>query len=710
VTAGTDAASIDQQRPWVDAAHLFALCGFAVAQPLFDLLGNNPTFFVAHDLDGFDLVLFALALVVVPPIVLLAVLLAVRLVSVTAARVVRAVMVGVLVALTLLPPVERTLGLSTAAWVVVGLVAGTAAAFAYDRLRLLRTFASFLAAAPVLFLVVFLFVSPAHTLLGATDPAAAALDLQGTQTPVVLVAFDELPTGVLLDESGRIDAARFPGFARLARTSTWYPNATTVALQTHVAIPAILTGQVPEGTAVPIASAHPRSLFTLLGRSHRLHASESVTEICPESLCRLGRTRQPTASLADDLEIVYAHSALPDSLAREWLPEIDNRWSGFGADAEAIRPKPTDTTTGDGDFFDEAFDEHDVALETYQAFLASIDDRDREPGLWFVHSLLPHAPYRWLPDGRVYSRDRGTPGFQQQGFVHVWTGERDVVAAGLQRLVLQTKLVDRLVERLLDRLSATGMLDDALVVVTADHGAVFVPNEPFRGNPLAEESKHHVLPVPLFVKYPGQATAEVDGRDARTSDIVPTIADAFDVDLPAGWSFEGRSLRGEPRTTETHEVLEDPGAEEVRSVRGPIEPSRLTALVHEYLGAGGRDRDGFRFGPYGALVGEDAAALGAGDPTGAIEADDWAAFDDVDLRGQVPALFEGTVEGVDPGGWLAVALNGIVAGLGPAYRGPGGATRAVVMLDPTLLRPGANRVDVYRVDAEGPTLRPLTRR
>ena len=40
--------------------------------------------------------------------------------------------------------------------------------------------------------------------------------------------------------------------------------------------------------------------------------------------------------------------------------------------------------------------------------------------------------------------------------------------------------MDTLVGRLLDRLQATGLYDPAVLVVTADHGASFLPGEPYR--------------------------------------------------------------------------------------------------------------------------------------------------------------------------------------------------------------------------------------
>ena len=64
-----------------------------------------------------------------------------------------------------------------------------------------------------------------------------------SDTPVVLIVLDELPTSSLLNEEGKIDAEMFPNFAELAEGSVWFRNATTVVTVTELAIPAILTGR-----------------------------------------------------------------------------------------------------------------------------------------------------------------------------------------------------------------------------------------------------------------------------------------------------------------------------------------------------------------------------------------------------------------------------------------------------------------------------------
>jgi hypothetical protein len=47
------------------------------------------------------------------------------------------------------------------------------------------------------------------------------------------------------------------------------------------------------------------------------------------------------------------------------------------------------------------------------------------------------------------------------------------------------------------------------------------------------------------VKMPGQQVGRVDDRDARTIDIVPTIADSLGLTIP--WHVDGRSLRAANR-------------------------------------------------------------------------------------------------------------------------------------------------------------------
>ena len=59
--------------PAVRGAQLLAVSGFALAQPLFDILGKNAEFFAVRGSTPGDIVLFALVVTFVPTLVLLAV-------------------------------------------------------------------------------------------------------------------------------------------------------------------------------------------------------------------------------------------------------------------------------------------------------------------------------------------------------------------------------------------------------------------------------------------------------------------------------------------------------------------------------------------------------------------------------------------------------------------------------------------------------------
>src|SRR5436309_15730667 len=82
--------------PAIRGAQLFAASGFALAQPLFDILGKNAAFFAAHASTPGDIVLFALAVTFAPALVLLAVELVVGAFSRSAAFGVHLVFLGFL--------------------------------------------------------------------------------------------------------------------------------------------------------------------------------------------------------------------------------------------------------------------------------------------------------------------------------------------------------------------------------------------------------------------------------------------------------------------------------------------------------------------------------------------------------------------------------------------------------------------------------------
>jgi hypothetical protein len=455
------------------------------------------------------------------------------------------VFVGALVGLFVLQGIR---GVGWAGWLLVAVAAavGTAAALAYLRLAGARLVLTVLAPAPLLFLALFLLSSDASRLtFTGTDNALAAGER--AQVPVLLVAFDELPVNSLLDAHGRIDAARFPNFAALAAGSTWFANTSTVAEGTTHAVPAILTGRFPRAGEFPVYTDHRQNLFTLVGGASDLHVVDDETHLCPPKLCPglegsfSGRMR----GLAEDTGVVYLHQLLPDDLTGG-IPSIANGWDNFLRDASSHRdPGKLDP-----------------------AFVESLRPGRRD-SLWYVHLMLPHSPWSYLPSGRRYSI-RQAPGW---GPDEIWNGNQAAVDQYWQRHLLQLGYADRVLGRLVARLRRTGLYDRALVVVTADHGISFRAGQKRR--PLSDANLQDIAYVPLFVKLPHQKRGRIEGAPARTIDIVPTIADAIGVRIP--WHVDGHSLLG-TRPPERRVVLVKDGGKRFVIPAPELEARRERAL------------------------------------------------------------------------------------------------------------------------------------
>src|SRR5205807_4329605 len=107
-------------------------------------------------------------------------------------------------------------------WLTIGLTlaAGVVATWAYFRFGRARTVVSVAAPAILIFPAMFLLASPVarHFFF----PSQKIETSRWNPVPVVFVVLDELCGATLVNERREIDAERFPHFAELARTSTWF--------------------------------------------------------------------------------------------------------------------------------------------------------------------------------------------------------------------------------------------------------------------------------------------------------------------------------------------------------------------------------------------------------------------------------------------------------------------------------------------------------
>jgi hypothetical protein len=491
--SGPQSPPLSTRSAWL---HLAVLWTFAVAQPLFELFAESPEFLIARGNAWPDILVVSLALVLLPPTLMVGAELAVS----RRHDVRRYVHLGFLALLTAtlaLQMFKELVDPSNKLLPLFALAAGVALAAAYERGPLVPTVLTVLSPAPLVVLVWFLAISPVSGLAfpKGSDVKAGRLS---NPVPVVLTIFDELSLASLIRD-GRIDGERYPAFATLADGATWYPNATTVADNTTRAVPAILTGHLADDDALPVESDHPGSIFDRLAGNYRLHVYEPVTHLCPTDLCPRSREEWPERSRALVRSI--------GSIMKSRLAPGDSA-DFLGLPSETLESRP----------------------EEMRDYVSEL-----QPGrtLNVLHVELPHTPYQYAPDGRRYTRAVTLPGLTGEH----WGPDAKLVADGRRHYLLQLRFTDRLLGELLAKLRASGLYDEALLVVTADHGVSFQRNASRRD--VTEANVGEIGGVPLFVKAPGQERRRIDPTPARTIDILPTIGDYLDVD----WNLPGRSVR-----------------------------------------------------------------------------------------------------------------------------------------------------------------------
>ncbi|MGI9590242.1 MAG: sulfatase [Myxococcota bacterium] len=102
----------------------------------------------------------------------------------------------------------------------------------------------------------------------------------------------------------------------------------------------------------------------------------------------------------------------------------------------------------------------------------------------------------------------------------------------------EIRWTDAALGRFFAHLKRLGIWDDALVIVTADHGEEFFEHgEKGHKNNLHGETVH----VPLLVKLPGQREGRRDARLVSLVDVVPTALEAAGLPLPDS-ALQGHSL------------------------------------------------------------------------------------------------------------------------------------------------------------------------
>ncbi len=312
---------------------------------------------------------------------------------------------------------------------------------------------------------------------------------QGESQPAVFIlVFDELGYDVLLEEGGELDAESFPNFAALAEDGVWFTNATTTDQLSLDVLPTIID---------PIKSLNERFDIRLYTQYRRLE--QRYINDCGEVMTCHGveyLTENDQLRVAGNLALRSFYQATP-----EWVETAISRPMSWLMDRMGWAHPSVDRRGG-----------HLFTKRLFSVFLDDIESETALGRIQLVHLLLPHGPFAFDEDGKALS---SRSSHQQQ-----------------------TMFVDVLVGKFVSKLKREGLYDEAVIVVTGDHGLRIIW-------PSAETPPPTSIPhVPLVIRAPG-LSSDVSNVEYQHGDFGPTLMDILG--LPPINDAEGISAFSEER-------------------------------------------------------------------------------------------------------------------------------------------------------------------
>ena len=304
--------------------------------------------------------------------------------------------------------------------------------------------------------------------------------------PVFLLLFDELAYDLLLDDEGDLDRESFPNFARVADDGLWFTDATSNHYWTAHSIPNILD------PVVDLNDEFNLRLYMQFSAVEELFLEDCGTQYT----CRGSRylAQERPGWLGADLALRALYQAAPETIE----PALD---VAVGPIVRTLdTPYPSLNWQG----------YQTLTKKQFDFFLGDIHGDTARGRIHFLHSMASHWPYAFDPDGDPRS-----------------SATRRNLKVNFDRSREAAMFSDRLLGRFLDKLEAEGLYDDAVIMITSDHGLRTFSPSPDKPPIQAE------VQVPLIIRAPGVRPAVLD-LDYQHVDFGPTLADLLDLTAPGG--------------------------------------------------------------------------------------------------------------------------------------------------------------------------------
>lgn len=261
-----------------------------------------------------------------------------------------------------------------------------------------------------------------------------------------------------------------------------------------------------------------------LTASGRMKKVEMAFSTCSESFCGITSTLSGREFPDISARTFQLQDVLHDEGYQTWFLLSGNHtaWNGLTSFYHA-----TDGTLFDGSRTERyTMDDDRLVLEGLERVPPATRD---QPAFFYVHLMSTHYLGVEFPTSHVFTTpgDDVTPGAEPYAIVDQLQ-KRD-------RYDDKVRQADGVIKELFIRLAAKHYLDDAIVVVTGDHGEGLGERHWAHGWHLYDED----IRIPMLF-YDVSATKYPDLSFATQVDIAPTVVDRLGLPTPASW--EGRSL------------------------------------------------------------------------------------------------------------------------------------------------------------------------
>jgi len=261
---------------------------------------------------------------------------------------------------------------------------------------------------------------------------------------------------------------------------------------------------------------------------------EAAFSTCSESFCGITSTLAGREFRNISARTFQLQDVLRDEGYQTWylLSGNHSAWNGLSSFYRA----------SDGTFFDGSqterytMDDDRLVLEGLERVPPASPD---QPAFFYIHLMSPHYLGVQFTESHVFTRpdDAVSPGREPYKILEQLNKP--------DRYDDKVRQADDIIRQLFDALSAKRYLEEAVVVVTGDHGEGLGERHWAHGWHLYNED----IRIPMLL-YDAPAASYPDLSFAAQVDVAPTILDRLGLPIPDSW--EGQSLLEPTRTRFTY--------------------------------------------------------------------------------------------------------------------------------------------------------------